>query len=188
MVRMAVNVVMTVQSLYLIEKLKFGGEKEGQTPLAVSLTPLISYSGSLLFQIFVYKWMLQKLRNRFLPMFIAIIITAAGSIPLFFLDESSRDFIYLCAPFTQIGLAIMINTSTSLISDVIGKDAESSAFVYGFYSFMDKIANGVAIERALKLFEKEPEPLKIIMAGLPIVCSLVAFLLTYLGKFLYSEK
>ena len=49
----------------------------------------------------------------------------------------------------------MINTSTSLISDVIGKDAESSAFVYGFYSFMDKIANGFAIERALNLYKED---------------------------------
>jgi len=82
----------------------------------------------------------------------------------------------------------MINTSTSLISDVIGKDAESSAFVYGFYSFMDKIANGVAIERALAVFEKNELALKIIMGGLPIFCSVAAFLLVYLGKFLYSEK
>jgi len=82
----------------------------------------------------------------------------------------------------------MINTSTSLISDVIGKDAESSAFVYGFYSFMDKIANGFAIERTLKLFEDSPLGLKIIMGGLPITCSVLAFALTYLGKALYSEK
>lgn len=82
----------------------------------------------------------------------------------------------------------MINTSTSLISDVIGKDAESSAFVYGFYSFMDKIANGFAIERSLKLFENDELGLKIIMGGLPIVCSILAFGLTYLGKILYSEK
>jgi hypothetical protein len=46
---MAVNVVMTVQSLYLIEVLKFKGETEGQTPKAVAITPLISYSVSLLF-------------------------------------------------------------------------------------------------------------------------------------------
>ncbi len=82
----------------------------------------------------------------------------------------------------------MINISTSLISDVIGKDAESSAFVYGFYSFMDKIANGFAIERALKLFEEDKVGLKIIMGGLPIFCSIMAFLLTFLGKKLYSEK
>lgn len=132
--------------------------------------------------------MLNSLRNRFIPMFIAIIITTAGSIPLFILNEQSRYFVYACSPVVQIGLAIMINTSTSLISDVIGKDADSSAFVYGFYSFMDKIANGVAIERALKLFEKDKTGLKVIMGGLPIFCSIVAFLLTYLGKSLYSEK
>ena len=39
----------------------------------------------------------------------------------------------------------MLNTATSLISDVIGKDAESSAFVYGAYSFFDKVTNGVLI-------------------------------------------
>ncbi len=39
----------------------------------------------------------------------------------------------------------MINTSTSLISDVVGKETENSAFIYGVYSFMDKIANGFAI-------------------------------------------
>jgi hypothetical protein len=82
----------------------------------------------------------------------------------------------------------MINTSTSLISDVIGKDAESSAFVYGFYSFMDKIANGFAIERSLKLFESDEWGLRIIMGGLPIACSVLAFGLTYLGKVLYSDK
>ncbi len=82
----------------------------------------------------------------------------------------------------------MINISTSLISDVIGNDAASSAFVYGFYSFMDKIANGFAIERTLKLFETDPTGLRVIMAFLPIVCALVAFLLTLLGKNLYSQK
>ena len=82
----------------------------------------------------------------------------------------------------------MINTSTSLISDVIGKDAESSAFVYGVYSFMDKIANGLAIERALSLYKDDKMGLKVIMGGLPVATAVLAFGLTYLGKVLYSEK
>jgi hypothetical protein len=82
----------------------------------------------------------------------------------------------------------MINTSTSLISDVIGKDAESSAFVYGFYSFLDKIANGFAIERALSLYKDDKMGLKVIMGGLPVATAVLAFGLTYLGKVLYSEK
>ena len=82
----------------------------------------------------------------------------------------------------------MINTSTSLISDVIGKDAESSAFVYGFYSFLDKIANGFAIERALSVYKDDKMGLKVIMGGLPVAAAVLAFGLTYLGKVLYSEK
>jgi Na+/melibiose symporter-like transporter len=121
-------------------------------------------------------------------MFFAIIIIAVGSVPLFFIQPDFYWAIYLCSPVTQVGLAIMMNTSTSLISDVIGKDAESSAFVYGFYSFMDKIANGVAIERAIKLYEDNEWGLRIILGAMPIVCAVLAFGLTYLGKVLYSER
>jgi Na+/melibiose symporter-like transporter len=121
-------------------------------------------------------------------MAVAIVIVTIGSVPLFILDKNTRFWMYVCSPIVQVGLAIMINISTSLISDVIGKDAESSAFVYGFYSFMDKIANGFAIERALKLFEKNFTGLRVIMGGLPIFCSIAAFLLTFLGKKLYSDK
>ncbi len=132
--------------------------------------------------------MLKKLRNRFLPLFIAVIITTIGSIPYFLMNENNRNIVYACSPIIQIGMAIMVNVSTSLISDVIGKNADSSAFVYGFYSFVEKIANGIAIQQAMANFKGKPEPLKIIMGGIPIFCALFAFLLTFLGKFLYSEK
>ncbi len=81
-----------------------------------------------------------------------------------------------------------MNTSTSCISDVIGKDADSSAFVYGVYSLMDKIANGVAIERAIVLLTKSETGLRYVMAFLPIGCCVFAFLLIYLGKILYQDK
>lgn len=152
------------------------------------MTPLISYIVSLLFQLFVYEKLTKKLKNRFLPMLVAIGVIAAGSIPMLFLKPDFYWVIYLCSPVTQVGLAIMMNTSTSLISDVIGKDADSSAFVYGFYSFMDKIANGVAIERAIKLLEHSETGLRYIMCFLPLLCSILAFALTYLGKILYSER
>jgi Na+/melibiose symporter-like transporter len=52
---------------------------------------------------------------------------------------------FLAASIQGVGLAIMLNTATSLISDVIGKDEQSSAFVYGAYSFLDKLSNGVIL-------------------------------------------
>lgn len=100
LVRMAVNVVMTVSSLYLIVVLQF---KEGlpadSNPVAVALTPLISYSFSLLFQLFVYKRMLKIFPNRFVPMFIAIFVTTAGAVPFFLLGKESRNWVYVCSPF-----------------------------------------------------------------------------------------
>ena len=100
MVRMAVNVVMTVQSFYLINVLNFESTKRFPSPLAVALTPLFSYLLSLVFQVFLYKRLTQALRNRFLPMAIAIIITAAGSVPLFFLTKETRVWVYICSPIT----------------------------------------------------------------------------------------
>ncbi len=82
----------------------------------------------------------------------------------------------------------MLNTATSLISDVIGKDADSSAFVYGAYSFFDKVANGVIIFIITSNYNHNDEALRWIIGMTPIICSISAFALTYLGKILYSER
>ena len=82
----------------------------------------------------------------------------------------------------------MLNTATSLISDVIGKDAESSAFVYGAYSFFDKVANGIVIFIITTYWNKNPTALKLIIGLVPIACAFAAFGLTYLGKILYAER
>jgi hypothetical protein len=132
--------------------------------------------------------MIIKLKNRFLPMLIAILVTAAGSVPLIFLNPMNRNFVYLCFPFVQIGMAIMINTSTSLISDVIGKDADSSAFVYGCYSLLEKVANGVIISSSLANLHNNPFGMSLMIGCLPLGCSLVAFILTYIGKIFYPDK
>ena len=99
-VRIAVNVIMSVQSFYLIEVLKIERDDKNPTPVPIALTPLISYIVSLLFQLFVYKKLVRKLKNRFLPMFIAILITTAGCIPLIFLQPEYYWAVYICSPVT----------------------------------------------------------------------------------------
>lgn len=44
-----------------------------------------------------------------------------------------------------IAQAISLNTGITLISDVIGLRGSSGAFVFGMYSFLDKITSGVAL-------------------------------------------
>ncbi|CDW80446.1 UNKNOWN [Stylonychia lemnae] len=190
MVRIAVNVTMSVQPFYLIIVTGFIKTEENPTPIAIALVPLVSYISSMIFSLFFYKKMMNALKNRFIPLFVSIIIISCGSIPYIFLNSESniRWLVYLLSSIQGVGLAIMLNTATSLISDVIGKDDQSSAFVYGAYSFFDKVANGILIFFITAYFNKKEQPLRYIIGLIPVICSIAAFGLTYLGKVLYSER
>lgn len=80
----------------------------------------------------------------------------------------------------------MINTATSLISDVIGTDDQSSAFVYGAYSFFDKVSNGIIIFGITAVWIENPTALKWTIAIIPVMCSLGAYLLAFLGDRIYG--
>lgn len=76
---------------------------------------------------------------------VALVIITLGSLPLAYLHSGNQKAVYVLFGIQGVGLLIMINTATSLISDVIGNDTEQSAFVYGAYSFLDKFANGLLL-------------------------------------------
>jgi len=161
---------------------------ENPTPVAIALVPLISYACALLFSVFVQQPMTRCLRNRFLPMCVAICSIAIGSIPLIFLEEKSRWLCYPLAIFQNTGLAIMLNTSTSLISDVIGNDSKNSAVVYGFYSLADKFANGILLFIVVDEFSDNPTALRYIISLMPLTAAILALLFVYIGAKYYSHK
>lgn len=82
----------------------------------------------------------------------------------------------------------MLNTATSLIGDVIGKDAENSAFVYGAYSLFDKFANGALLFWMIDSFSTDGVALKYIMAIVPTFCAVFSYILVYIGQKFFSHK
>ena len=82
----------------------------------------------------------------------------------------------------------MLNTGTSLISDVIGTDNKSAAFVYGVYSLLDKFANGFLLWWLVRNYSKDVTALRLILAIIPSISSLVCALMTWIGMRLYAEK
>jgi Na+/melibiose symporter-like transporter len=124
LVRIAVNVTMSVQPFYLILVTGFEKTEGTPTPLAIALAPLASYICSLVFSLCFYKRMTDKFRNRFVPLFISVVIITIGSLPYLFLNATPavRWLVFPLSGIQGIGLACMINTATSLISDVVGKD------------------------------------------------------------------
>jgi len=189
LVRIAVNVTMTMQPFYLDKVTGFSPTPEDQTPFPLAAVPLLSYVFSMIFSIFFQQKMTRYLRNRMYPMFVSIIIISVSSIPLAFLENNGgRYVVYPLAAFQGVGIAIMMNTATSLISDVIGNDSENSAFVYGCYSLFDKFANGALLYWMIASYADDPYALKYIISIVPTICSIFAFILTYIGNKYFSHK
>ena len=78
--------------------LKFGitneSEESNPTPIEMALVPLMSSATAALFTIFIQQPMQTYLKNRTLPMVIAFAATFLSSIPMIFLMEDIRGFIY----------------------------------------------------------------------------------------------
>ena len=190
LVRISINVTMTMQPFFLEYVTEFKPTKAQPTPVQVAIVPLISYVFQLVFSIYLQRPMTQRLRNRFLPMLLAIVITLVGFVPLVFLngDRSINWLVYVLAPFQGIGQVIMLNTATSLISDVIGNDTSSSAFVYGCYSLFDKFSNGIILFFLVSAYSKNVEALRWIMVVTPITTSILAYAFTWIGNRYFSDK
>lgn len=133
--------------------------------------------------------MTQKLRSRLMILVIAMFITIVGTLPYAFLtsDPSISWLVYPLACIQGVGIAMMLNTSTSLISDVVGKDSEQAAFVYGIYSFLDKIANGFLLYFLVRDYSYSNHALRLIVTIIPIGSAIGTMLCTWWGLALYSD-
>ena len=119
----------------------------------------------------------------------SVVITTAGALPLLFLNDTwIKYFVLLCAIFLGIGIALMLNTGTSLISDVLGNDVKSAAFVYGAYSLLDKFANGFLLYWLVAQYSESPKALPWIVSMVPIVSACGCAIVTLIGLRLYSSK
>jgi Na+/melibiose symporter-like transporter len=123
LVRVAVNVTMTVQPFYLLHVTGFEKTDDNPTPLPLAIVPLLSFISSMLFSIFLYKRLVQFFKNRQTVLLCSIVQISAGSIPYLFLTDNpdTRWLVYVLSPIQGVGMAMMLNTATSCISDVIGK-------------------------------------------------------------------
>lgn len=119
--RISLNTTATMMPLYLSVVSKFEAPAGKDTPVAIAAVPLASYICSLIFSVTLQNYITQRFRNRLIPMIMSIFVTALGSMPMAFLGSGSwRYSIYALAAIQGVGNALMLNTGTSCISDVIG--------------------------------------------------------------------
>lgn len=187
---MALNSTATMMPLYLTTCTGFEEEPGKGIPFQIALVPLCSYTASLLWTQFGQAILTQKFRNRLVPLTISVVVTSIGSIPYAWLnsDPMNNWLVYPLGAIQGCGIAMMLNTSTSLISDVIGQDSESSAFVYGIYSFADKMANGFMLFYLVKYYAYDNYALRWIVTAVPVGSAVGTAFFTWVGMAYYGDQ
>jgi len=142
----------------------------------------------MIFSLLFYNRLVSAFGNRLHPLFIGTVLVVGSSIPFFFMKPSFSWLVYVTVGFQGVGLAIMLNIATSLISDVIGNDDQSSAFVYGTYSLCDKFVNGFLLVAIGNTVIENATWLRWLSSGLPLVSSIATFLFAMIGKIYYADK
>ena len=109
------------------------------------------------------------------------ILCVCTSSAFIFLDKESKNYMYAVAPVIGIAQAINLNTGITLISDVIGLRGSSGAFVFGFYSFLDKLSAGVVLFLCTNSSKfDDPEYIRWIMVLVPSTSCMFAWMLVVL--------
>ncbi|CAH8854005.1 unnamed protein product [Trichobilharzia szidati] len=107
-------------------------------PLTVYLTSIATIIVQKPIQDFISREMNSGIGLIFVTIF-CILVSYPGNPPLL-------HRIYIAAGILGIGCTTILITSLAMVSDLIAKNQKHGAFVYGYMSFTDKLANGIVIQ------------------------------------------
>ncbi|KAK3759213.1 hypothetical protein RRG08_054934 [Elysia crispata] len=133
--RLYINISQVYFPMYLIETV-------GLSKSSIAIFPLVSYVSSFITSLLAAST--NRLLGRKTTYAVALGIGLASCVWMYFIQEKSNQ-VYGCAILMGSAGSLMLITSLSMTSDLIGSNVESGAFVFGAMSFTDKLSNGVAV-------------------------------------------
>ncbi|XP_031567378.1 major facilitator superfamily domain-containing protein 12-like isoform X1 [Actinia tenebrosa] len=134
--RIVVNVSQSYLPIYLTETMKFNKEAIAYFPLVVLISGVLASIG--------VKPLTKRLGSKITYCIGSLM--ALGACFWYFLQSiEGRNAIYATTVLMGVGGSVMLVTALSLISELIGHDKKSGAFVYGAISFTDKLSSGAVI-------------------------------------------
>jgi Na+/melibiose symporter-like transporter len=86
-----------------------------------------------------------KRNKRLYLILVSLFFISIGCLPLFILNSSIRNSIYVLSFLWGIGFSQALSCVSSLTNDVVGKNGAKGAFVYGAFSFADKLSCGIVL-------------------------------------------
>jgi len=97
----------------------------------------------------------------------------------FFPYVSTSVVLYIALLIQGFGIGNMLNTASSLISEMIGEDDENSAIVYATFNILESLSVGGVQEGVLGSgITDDVIPLKVLMGIIPVFTAVGAFLIS----------
>jgi len=141
--RLFVNLTQSYIPLYLQDSLDVAKNSYGSQMVAI--VPMVMFCSGFVLS-FATNLMNQGFGRKVTWLLGALL--GAGAATWVYFDEGSfynHYSIFAVAALYGAGSTVILITSLSLTADLIGKNTESSAFVYGAMSFTDKVSNGLVV-------------------------------------------
>jgi Na+/melibiose symporter-like transporter len=182
-VRLSINVTQSVIPFYMENILKYEKPEGGGTPVEISIVLLISTLGSILNSLFIQESIEKRIKKskkkRLIMLALSTFFVTLGCLPMYFLNGTFRYPIYILAFIFGIGFSQGLSTVSSLTNDVVGSNGAQGAFVYGAYSFTDKLSCGIVLALFLPYAKREAAVLKYSMPIFPPASLICAFVIVY---------
>ncbi|CAH8592094.1 unnamed protein product [Heterobilharzia americana] len=137
-VRLIVNVSQAYLTVYLLDSLLLPKVTMALVPLTVYVTSIVTIIVQKPIQDLISRELNSGIGLIFVTIF-CILVSYPGSPTVLYR-------IYIAAGILGIGCTTILITSLAMVSDLIAKNQRHGAFVYGYMSFTDKLANGVVIQ------------------------------------------
>ena len=165
---------------------------DDSTPVQISVLMIICNVSSVLNSLFIENFLLSffhKRNHRVVVFITSVSILMCGCTPLYFLNESYSYIGYIMAFIFGIGFSMGLSGASSLINDVIGSNGTKGAFVYGVYSFTDKVSCGVVMYFMIQVADNENDNniLKLFMSFFPTISIICALLVVFYKRFLKNN-
>jgi Na+/melibiose symporter-like transporter len=183
--RLSINITQSVIPFYIQNILGYEKTPEGGTPVQIAIVLLISTIASILNSLVIQTEIEKKIKNpakntRLILLLISFLFVLVGCVPMYFLSSEFPYPIYGLAFLFGIGFSMGLSTVSSCINDVVGSKGAQGAFVYGAYSFADKLSCGIVLAIYLPLIKDNYDVLKYTLPIFPPVSLFFALIIVFI--------
>lgn len=134
--RLIMNVSQTYWPFYIIYTLHLSKKYS-------AIIPLVVYTSGFVTSLSMKR--INSILGKKPTLLLGSLVMAAAVLWIYLITETTSQQIFGPAIIVGCGSTILLITTLSMISDMIGSNTNSGAFVFGMMSFVDKLSSGVAL-------------------------------------------